>query len=213
MQIFDKLNMLSSFDASFWAVCLVAFFGMFRKVHLLPTSHKAFDTAKQLTKDDFRFFEWGALLTIRWSKTIQFRERVVQIPLPRIPHSPLCPVAACSRAFHFTNGALGSSQAFNWLDQSALVFKTLTYANFTSKLRLILSELGFQASAYAGHSFRRGGASFAYSAGVPIELIKVLGDWRSDAVLLYLTIPLTIRLKTVNILTKTILSTLHAPHQ
>ena len=119
-------------------------------------------------------------------------------------------MAACSRTFHFTNGVLGSSQAFNWLDQSALVFKTLIYTNFTSKLQLILSELGFQASAYAGHSFRRGGASFAYSAGVPIELIKVLGEWQSDAVLLYLTIPLTIRLKMVNILTKTILSTLHS---
>ena len=46
MQIFGKLNMLLSFDASFWsfwAVCLAPFFGMFRKVHLLPTSHKTFD--------------------------------------------------------------------------------------------------------------------------------------------------------------------------
>ena len=47
--------------------------------------------------------------------------------------------------------------------------------------------------------------------GVPIELIKVLRDWRSDAVLLYLTIPLTIRLKTVNIPAKTILSRFHTP--
>ena len=36
MQIFDKLNMLSSFDALFWAVCQVAFFGMFCKVHTRP---------------------------------------------------------------------------------------------------------------------------------------------------------------------------------
>ena len=67
MQIFGKLSMLLSFDASFWsfwAACLAPFFGMFRKVHLLPTSHKTFDP-KQLTKGDFRFFEWGALLTIR----------------------------------------------------------------------------------------------------------------------------------------------------
>ena len=87
LPITPNLNMSCSFDASFWAICLVAFSGMFRKSHLLPTSTSAFDATKQLTKDDFQFFTWGAQLTIRWSKTIQFRERVVRIPLPLIPYS------------------------------------------------------------------------------------------------------------------------------
>ena len=199
--------MTCSVDASFWAICLIAFFGMFRKSHLLPTSTKSFNPAKQLTKEDFRFYPWGILLTIRWSKTIQFRERVVQIPLPRIPNSPLCPVEACTRAFRFTIHTPGNSQAFNWLQQSSLTIRSFTYSMFTDKLRAILRDLGYPPHSYGGQSFRRGGASFAYQAGVPIELIKVLGDWRSDAVLLYLTIPLTIRLQSINLLTKSILST------
>ncbi|CAH3184844.1 unnamed protein product, partial [Porites lobata] len=39
-----------------------------------------------------------------------------------------------------------------------------------------LSLIGVDPKLYAGHSFRRGGASFAYQSGVPIELIKALGD-------------------------------------
>ena len=54
--------------------------------------------------------------------------------------------------------------------------------------------------------FVAGGASFAYQSGVPIELIKTLNDWRSDTILTYLTIPLTIRHKTANMLCKSILS-------
>ena len=51
-----------------------------------------------------------------------------------------------------------------------------------------------------------GGSSFAFQAGVPIELIKMLGDWHSDAVLLYLTVPLTIRLQSVNVIAKAIIN-------
>ena len=74
---------------------------MLHKRHLLAGSHYTFDPSQQLVQSNFQIFPWGALVTIRWSKTIQFRERVVQIPLPVIPDSPLCPVIAIQRAFSF----------------------------------------------------------------------------------------------------------------
>ena len=148
----------------------------------------------------------GQTKIIGWSKTIQFCERVVHIPLPLIPYSPICPVTACSRAFRFTYQSSGSSQAINWLHPTTLSVQTFTYHSFSTKLRGLIAELGLHAGDYTSHSFRRRGAFFAYQAGVPIELIKVLGDWKSNAILLYLTIPLTIHLQSVNILFKHILS-------
>ena len=71
------------------------------------------------------------------------------------------------------------------------------------------TSLGFDPKLFAGHSFRRGGAFFAYQAGVPIELIKTLGDWRSDTILIYLAITLTVRFHSANMLIKAILS--HTP--
>ena len=38
MRIHSMLNMHFSFDASFWAICLVSFFGMLHKSHLLARS-------------------------------------------------------------------------------------------------------------------------------------------------------------------------------
>lgn len=84
-----------------WAVCLVSFYGMLHKHHLLPGSCHTFHPSQQLVRSDFQIFPWGALVTIWWSKTIQFREQVVQILLPLIPDSPLCPVIAIQRPFSF----------------------------------------------------------------------------------------------------------------
>ena len=92
--IFNLLNINNGYDASFWAICLVAFFGLFQKSHLLPVSGKLYDPNKQFSRSSFLFYSSGALIKVKWSKTIQFRDRVVSIPLPSIPGSPLCPVRA-----------------------------------------------------------------------------------------------------------------------
>ena len=38
------------------------------------------------------------------------------------------------------------------------------------------------------HSFRRGGATFAFRAGTPAQFIKSQGDWASEAYLVYLVV-------------------------
>ena len=97
--IHSMLNMHPSFDASFCqAICLVSFFGMLHKSHLLAASSPgSVETSQHLVCSDFQAFPWGYLVAIRWSKTIQFRKRVVQLPLPIIPESPLCPATAIKR--------------------------------------------------------------------------------------------------------------------
>ena len=121
LQLHDRLNLESSIEASFWAICLVAFYGMFRKSHLLPKSPTSFDPRKQLTKADFKVFPRGVLTNIHWSNTIQYRGRV-EILLPCIPRSPFFPTAAIVNALHFTaSGSNRCSQAFNWSDDRQLV--------------------------------------------------------------------------------------------
>ena len=71
----------------------------------------------------------------------------------------------------------------------------------------ILSDIRLSAKDHTCHSFHRGGASFAFYSRVSVELIKMLGDSHSDAVLLSLTVPLFIRLQSVNSIVKSILTT------
>ena len=124
------------------------------------------DSSKQLTKADFRFFPWGTLIIIRWRKTVQFCEQVVEIPLPCIPCSKLCPTTAILHAFSFTPPA-PDSQAFNWVEASMHPKLAGFYLSnqFLRKLRdhlaLVVSILCYKCM---GHSVCRGGASFAYTS-------------------------------------------------
>lgn len=66
----------------------------------------------------------------------------------------------------------------------------MTYYMFQTKLRALLSKLGLDSSKFSSHSFRRGGATLAFRAGVPADQIQVHGDWSSDAYRKYLTFSL-----------------------
>ena len=192
--IWHQLNLRCSFQASFWAICLTAFFVMFHKSNFLPISRSSFDPNKQLTKADFVF-----------ESSIQFREKVVLIPFSYVPHSPLCPVQAIRHAFSFLPSDMDCSQAFNYLDTQTLQPVCFIFAKFLKFLRSCLENIGSDPTSYAGHSFCHGGASFAFQSGIPVEMIKLLGDWKSDAVLLYLTVPIKMQMESNNFLTKSIL--------
>jgi len=65
-------------------------------------------------------------------------------------------------------------------------WQPMTHRFFTSKLKKLLRMANIDPDLFAGHSFRRGGATFAFSqAGLPQLYIKAMGDWISDAFLLY----------------------------
>jgi hypothetical protein len=70
-----------------------------------------------------------------------------------------------------------------------------------TRLKLLLAEvqawkpsLGINPASFGMHSLRRGGVVAAWQAGVDIEKIKAHGRWRSDAVRVYMTPGLDIKL-------------------
>ena len=73
---------------------LFAFFLFARKSNLVPNSKKEFKSGKFLRREDVYFQDDILLVIMRWSKTNQFGQRVLKIPLLRIPGSVLCPVTA-----------------------------------------------------------------------------------------------------------------------
>ena len=46
---------------------------------------------------------------------------------------------------------------------------------------------------YGSHSLRRGGASWALKCGFSGDLIRLIGDWKSDAYMAYLDLPVESR--------------------
>jgi len=184
-----QLNLSNSFHASFWAICLTAFFGLFRKSHLLPVSK--FDPLQQFTRADFISTNTGFIVNVRWSKTIQFGQRTIYVPLVRCPQSLLCPVFAISNAFRLTPAISVNDQAFCWRFSSTNPNKMFSYRSFMTFMKQCLVQSGYSAEQYGTHSLRRGGASFALEAGVSLDTIAIMGDWKSDAMFLNLQQVLT----------------------
>lgn len=173
-QLFITLNLECAFDRTFWAACLVGFFSFFRKSNLLVPSHVLFDPDRNLCANDLTFTLDSAILTVRWSKVIQFKERVLHIPLPKINNSPFCPSTALLR-LTLENPACPQPTSlfrYTWMGASNV---PLTHDQFTKKLRSSLDMMGLDASKFSGHSLRRGGAMHDFNVGCPLTSLRYRG--------------------------------------
>ena len=155
------------------AASLMAFFGLLRVSEYTCATPVAFEASFDLLVNDVSFSNGIATICIKSSKTDPFRQGV-NIRLPSISNSRLCPVTALSAflarrgytpgpLFTFSNGRYLTRQDMHWL-----------LSQITNGVNLNT------------HSFRIGGASAAASAGVSNSTIQVLGRWSSNAYLQYL---------------------------
>lgn len=169
---------------------MVAFFSFLGRSNLTVSSSSAFSPAKHLTRGDIKLTGAGAILRIKWSNTLQHQERQLFVPLPSIPDSDLCPLQAIRHYFQLVPAPTTTS--FFCLSSHS-VLQPITQRYFSDSLKRLISATGHDAANYSPHSFRRGGATFAFQAGVPERLIQCHGDWRSDAYRRYLVLPLSTR--------------------
>ncbi|CAC5393054.1 unnamed protein product [Mytilus coruscus] len=183
LEMVKHLNLESSSDCVYWCLFLFAVFLMSRKSNLVPDSSSQFDKNKQLTRGKVFVVNDIAIVVFEWTKTIQHGERRLKIPLVKIPGSVLCPVSAYNRMC-IKIPASNDSPAFVMSKKSKLV--PVTYAQFQNKLKSVIQKTGRDPNSYSSHSFRRGGATFAFSSHVPSDLIQLHGDWASDAYKIYL---------------------------
>ena len=124
-------------------------------------------------------------LVLHNTKTIQFGERTLELPLPTIPGDPLCPTAALHLYMAATSDRPLESQLFGYANSSG-TWVPLTHAALVGWIKRLIQHAGLDPSRFAGHSLRRGGATFAFSnANLHPILIKALGDWLSDSFLRY----------------------------
>jgi len=179
------VNLLSDSPGhvAFKAALILAFRALLRKDQVT-------DTPNTLNRGDFQFFEWGMVLTIRRSKTIQFRERTVQIPVSRLARHELC-------AVHWVR--LHFKQLPASLDEPAfrlplgLGSTPLTYKIYMDSIRYYSGLVGLDPSCFSTHSLRRGGATFLLMTGISVKEIMLIGDWSSNTVFKYFDLPLSHR--------------------
>ena len=195
----NLLKLSSKNKLTLWAVCLVAFYGLLRKDNVTVAKASSFNPNRCLLRSDFKIATEIMLVTLRWSKVIQFSDRCHSIPYCRTGLA-LCPVSAVERCFAVTDAA-AEGPAFSWENRKGRT-SPLTHATFIYNVKRAIEFTGRDPQRYSGISFRRGGASTAADLGGNHELIKELGDWKSDACLRYVRRPTKDRLSLPTLLAK-----------
>ena len=175
------------FPVIFKPLYLVVFFSFLRLSNVLPHSVASFDHTRQLARGDVIFGDSGAVLVIKWSKTMQNRKDFTTVSLPDLAGSNLCPIMALRTMFATFKGT-DNSPVFLIPRNKGLV--PLTDSVARKHLKDISKALSLS-KVLTFHDFRRGGAAWAFSQGVPLEHIMKHGTWKSDAVWTYLSSAVT----------------------
>jgi len=162
-----------------WAVFLLAFFTISRKDNFTVEKVDAFNTRRHLTRGDVKVLVSSVQCTFRRSKVNQLGERVHKVLAMASPGAVLDPRVATVRALGVSPHARATDPAFMVPSAKGLV--PLTHYVFVASLKYCLRAIGVDPDLYSGHSFRRGGATFAHRMGMDPMLIKRLGDWASEA--------------------------------
>jgi hypothetical protein len=176
-----------------WAICLLGFFGLLRISNILPPAAGGFDSEKHLARKHIRKTSFGYVIYVFWAKNNQFRRRVLQIPLPSLPGKMLCPSAALGNALAVSREADCNGPAFMRRNSKGGLVPVL-YGWFSKRLLDLVVECGECRNDYGTHSLKRGGACWALKCGFNSEIIKLLGDWHSNAYQQYLEVPLSDKL-------------------
>ena len=74
-------------------------------------------------------------------------------------------------------------------------YTPMVHTEFVRWVKGLLSRAGFDAAQFAGHSFRRGAATFSFLVGLPELLIKELGAWRSRVYQVYMDLSVSQKLQ------------------
>ena len=166
----------STYDRCLWeAVTLLAFFGLLRVSEYTAPSSRQFDSEQALCIEDVSINIHTSSLSVRLnaSKTDPFRAGVT-LRFSATRHF-LCPVRAMIEFLRVRRAT--TSFLFVFADGSLLT---------RSRVSQLLQAV-FPFSHVTTHSFRRGGASVLAQCGMPAYVIQVLGRWRSDAFMRYLS--------------------------
>ena len=176
-------------DLATWSSFLTSFYCMLRKASAVPKSLSAFCAAKEMARSKIDIQAGGdvVLVLMNYSKTSQFGNKNVVIPLLRNPSHALDPVYQLQELFN--RFPLESSlPAFSYIEKTKL--KCITYDGFTKELKRLLNLAGLKADSFSGHSFRRGGATYLYRLGADPVLIQASGDWATDCYTRYVFLTL-----------------------
>ena len=164
-----------------WLIILLAFRTLLRKCHFLCSSDD--DQEHLLRVSDVSFKPWGCILVINSSKTIQFGQRSLEIPVS-YSSEPLCAVSLLKS---YMDKFPRHSSEFLFTLKKGNFQQPVSYTRALDFLKSLAARAGLEKD-IGFHSLRRGSASYMHSLHIDLISIQKAGDWLSLCVLKYLSV-------------------------
>ena len=187
LQLIYDTCVLTQEDQLMWCVIILSFRSLLRKSNIVPDTLTKWGHV--LRRKDVIFHDWGIMLMVRSTKTLQCREYVLEIPVYKVANPAFCAVKAVRDHFQLTPS--GSEEDPLFLRNSTKGLTPVLYKDVLAFLKKSVQEIGLQPQEYGTHSLRRAGVGFLHGLGVPLQDLMSMGDWHSLAVLDYLITPVS----------------------
>lgn len=173
----------NSYNITCWAACMLCFRTLLRKSNVVLDQFKQMND-HFIKRKDVEFTPDGMIITIASTKTIQYNERQLKIPVKRVSSECFCAVALLEHCLNLFPAPPDACLFFKMTTQG--VVKPLYYQDMLSFLKSAAKSVGLKPDSVGTHSLRRSGTLYLQSLGVPLHDIQTMGDWKSMAVLMYL---------------------------
>ncbi|KAF8799939.1 hypothetical protein BYT27DRAFT_7263322 [Phlegmacium glaucopus] len=179
------LNRSSGLDNCIRAICFLSFFCQLRIGEILPPTQdlKKFNPHRHATFShiaESTATNGACNLHLPWSKTQKAQGDDVWIPRQE---APLDPIHAMHK--HFIKNKLSINHPLSAYRDIHNNLVTLTRLKFIHRINQILQATKKGYPRITGHCFRIGGTTFYLVSGVPPDMVKRFGRWRSHAFLEY----------------------------
>ena len=201
-KIYTKLNLQKLADLAIWCCFLVTFYCLLRKANSVPEGSD-YNVDQILARKHIRFDHQNrmVLIFVGWSKTNQFGNRDLVVPVPSNTDPALDLYRHMCTLFNRVK-VQDERPAFSFSNS-----KFVSYASFTTRLKSLLLAAGVDPAQFSGHSFRRGGATYLHSLGAtPLE-VQASGDWQTMVFTRYLHLSLEDRWRSQQLMADAISST------
>ncbi|QRV84675.1 ABC transporter B family member 6 [Ceratobasidium sp. AG-Ba] len=174
----DGLNLNSPFDSAVYAAASIAFWGLCRLGELVGTARLKHNPTLRPSRSSVTMKPTSGApieLHLPSTKTSQIQGESIRIAPQR---GRLDPGYALANMFYINRGIPKSAHLFAFWGTNQEV-RCLTSEAFLSRCNKIWKDQGIQQ--ITGHSFRIGGTNTYLEAGVPPEIVRFQGRWKSDA--------------------------------
>lgn len=192
LKMLPHVNYKDDLELVAWVALLMGFHLLLRPSNITSVAKHKFDPSINLTRADFRMKNDVMLVHIKWTKTLQYKERKLLIPV--IPFANMGISAVKWFQYMIMRiPATPREPAFSVPKKG--INLPLTYSQLGRLLKKWIALAQLNPTNFSLHGLRRGGACWLDKHGVPDRVIQVLGDWKTSAFKLYIDSALQTRLQ------------------